>query len=151
MLPGDVLETVDDVKISSRADLESWLKDTRREQVVRLGIRRQAGEATRQLTFSLALAVRPLALIHPESLPGLPPIPSYLLGLNRVGSATPARGTDELPGLPSLRQVHWERCGQRPTDSVAFRYRLPVGSGDEAGEIELIKRFRIGSGAAQDR
>ncbi len=150
VLPGDVLETVDDVKISRRADLESWLQDARREQVVRLGIRRQAGEATRQLTFSLTLAVRPLALIHPESLPGLSPIPSYLLGLTRVGSATPARGSDELPGLPSLREMHWSVV-DTTTDSVAFRCRLPVGSGDEAGEIELIKRFRIGSGAAQDR
>ena len=59
------------------------------------------------MTFSLTLALRPLSLIQPEPLPGLPPIPSYLLGLTRVGSTTPARGSDELPGLPSLREIHW--------------------------------------------
>ena len=149
VLPGDVVETIDDVKVGSPEDLETLLRDTRPEQVVQLGVRRATGGTTSRLTFSFALADRPLELVRPESLPGLRPTPSYLLGLNRVGSVTPARGTDELPGLPSLRQVTWEVV-EATADSVAFRYRLLVGTGNEAGEIEILKRFRIGSDAPQD-
>ena len=149
VLPGDVIETLDDVKIGSQTDLDSLLRGTRPEQTVRLGIRRRAGDTTSQRVFSFALADRPLELISPESLPGLPSIPSYLLGLNRVGAVTPPRGSDELPGLPSLRQVPWE-VAEATADSVAFRYRLQVGTGNEAGEIEILKRFRIGANTPQD-
>ncbi|MHB0959034.1 MAG: YidC/Oxa1 family insertase periplasmic-domain containing protein [Pirellulaceae bacterium] len=144
--PGDVLETLDGVKITGYEELQALFKEAGPDQIVELGVRRQVGDTTRQLTFSLKLAVRPLALIRPESLPALRPIPSYLLGLTRVGSLTPARGSDELAGLPSLREAHWEVL-ETTVDSVAFRCRLAVGSGAEAGEIELIKRFRIGSDA----
>ncbi len=127
VLAGDVIETIDAATVGNRAEFESWLQGTKPQQVVQLGVRRVSADKTQHLVFSVTLDDRPLELMHLES-----PTPSYLLGLNRLGTALLPRGGEELPELPSLRLGHWEIVGAT-TDEVAFRYRRSGWRGEGGG------------------
>jgi YidC/Oxa1 family membrane protein insertase len=149
LLPGDVIERVNEVAVSGAAEFESLLEGTRPGQAITLSVRRDALEAGKMADFDALLEHRPLELVQLESLPGVRSIPSYLLALQRLGSWEMPRGEEELQAFASLRTAFW-RVEQPDDREVAFHTRVRGVVAGASAELEVVKRFRIGHSDAED-
>ena len=127
-------------------ELESYLASSKPDQSVTFLVKRNAKDV--QLTT--ILDHWPLQLVQRESVDDDPAIPSYLMGLHSLGTTVIAQDTDQLTGVASLRNGTWHVTQPNETE-IIFTKRVTVGQGDEAGELEFVKRFRLGSPAGSDQ
>ena len=145
---GDLIVSVDGAAIGFSAELEALFHRAPRGQVANVTVRRSVDGADKELTFAVALDDRPLELIRPEETEVSAAVPSYLLGLQRLGTQKLPRGRDELAGLPSLRTDNWELL-ESSADNVAFRFVVKGGADNPAG-VEIVKRYRLSQGTPLD-
>ena len=149
ILSGDVILSVDGAKIGFSNELESLFHRAPRGQVANITVRRNVDGADKVLIFAVALDDRPLELIRPEASEVSSAVPSYLLGLQRLGTKKVPRGKEELPGVPSLRSENWELL-ETNADNVAFRYAVKGGGAGKPGGLEIVKRYRLSHGKSLD-
>ena len=149
---GDVLTKVDGKPLRDPADLRAWLREKKVGDTVRLTARRDVGGKAVTTDLMVRLDEKPLELIGPEPLEAGETAPqplSLLCSLDQVGKAQPDPGSDELPGLPSLRRSTWDvKFLPGPAAGVEFRFVIdaadlqPLGV---QGPLEIIKRYRLGA------
>lgn len=156
LVPGDVIQQIDELPIVSPLALENYLEErTRPGQTVALMVQRQ-GAAT-SITLSAQLTRRPLEIVKPEAhifpLPGgglqaFPPDPlSLLLTLDSVAGRALRPGESELTGLPSLYNANWEIEQQGP-DFVEFSFTLDedaLAAAGKQGRLKIVKRYTLAS------
>ncbi len=148
ILSGDLILSVDGASVGFSAELEALFHRAPLGQVANVTVRRSVEGADKELIFAVALGDRPLELIHPEATEVGSAVPSYLLGLQRLGTQKLPRGRDELSGLPSLRTANWELL-ESNIDGVAFRFVIKGGA-DNPGGLEIVKRYRLSQGKPLD-
>jgi YidC/Oxa1 family membrane protein insertase len=142
LLAGDLIQQVNGLEILSAEDLDAMISDSKPGEQLTVRLARPGAAGQQPLEFSIELGHRPLALIHPEAPRGESPSLSYLLGIQSLGQQEARFDQDELEDLRSLRNTNWEVL-DHTEDEVVFRQRVPVGAGDEAGELEFVKRYRL--------
>ncbi len=142
---GDVIQQLNDKRITTAAEFEEALKGTEAGDEVHL-----VGERKDQpLKLSLKLGRRPLEIIRPEfnSKPVDPaaaehdPL-SLLLTIERAGKRRLNSTAQELTGV-NLRNGNWEVV-QSSVDEAVFRRRL------ESLGLEVTKRYRLAQAKAPD-
>jgi len=148
--PGDVIKQVrvgdDGDEIKSVAGFTDFLATTKPGQTIEVSVSRQdSSGATVTRNLPIELIRQPLSIIQPE---GSDP-KSFLFALESVGGKSVKRGSDELAGIPSLREENWEVVeidddGKGP--AVEFRFLLTKDDLKEIGvegKLELVKRYRL--------
>jgi YidC/Oxa1 family membrane protein insertase len=138
---GDVVVGVNGTPVRLRADLDDFLKTTRPGDEIRLTIRRGTASESGDLEFTVKLDERPLELIRPEADPGTRPVPSFLTGIHSIGNDEAGYDELELPSVRSLRTGHWKM--EEEEDGVVFRKLVSLGEGDDAGQLEFVKRYQL--------
>ncbi|MBC8869717.1 MAG: YidC/Oxa1 family insertase periplasmic-domain containing protein [Planctomycetes bacterium] len=146
--PEDVIKQVrlgdDSDEIKSVADFKDFMATTKPGQTIGVSVSRPVSAgATVTRNLPIELIRQPLSIIRPE---GSDP-KSFLFALESVGGKSVKRGSDELAGLPSLREENWEVVeikddGKGP--AVEFHFLLDdLKEIGVEGKLELVKRYRL--------
>ncbi len=143
--PGDVIEQLNDKRITTAADFESALKETQAGDEIRL-----IGQRNDQpLKLSFKLGRRPLEIIRPEF--NSKPVDvvasehdplSLLMTIEQAGKRRLGKEHEELPGV-HLRDGNWEVV-RSSIDEAVFRRRL------EKLALEVTKRYRLAKAEPPD-
>ncbi len=151
--PGDILvdisyPTATKKPLINLATLNEHLRHTKAGDVVNFTVARSAKGVTTTSSFDVTLGVRPLEIVHPESVDVTGQhLLSCLLSLERTESLT----SEEDPALASIasqmRTKNWLTT-VIPGDSPAVEFRQTVDYSDpkkpaEKSQLEIVKRFRI--------
>lgn len=168
---GDVIVQVNGTKLDSGplqgyADhCDELLGHTEPGQTLTLRVRPADAPAGsgKLLTYTAQLTPPPMEVIQPERKdihdPTSPWQPlSFLTSFSRmgeetIGSPTSGFSRQEIAGLPSLRESNWEVLKTDSPDEVAFRFVLnenDLKQINQAGRVEIIKRFRLAKTDKQD-
>lgn len=146
---GDVVVEVNGEAVADAAEFEAKLLASRPGDAWKLRVKR--GDET--LPFEVTLGRTPLAVLKPERQGASDPLDgnpaSCLFSLAAVGAAgkqtTPAKGANEIAGLPSLVDANWEVTRATP-ELVEFRRKVPakaLAAIQQSGDLEVIRRYRL--------
>ncbi len=149
---GDYLVRLNEATIRSAPDVRLALERTKPGQSVEVVVRRIMPEGPVELGYTVELVKRPLEVIRPEPMipsAGEPQHPlSYLMTLAQVGNRGLKRGDQEIAGLPSLYDSHWNvNVIERPDGPlVEFEFDLrpeDLASLNIQGHLRVIKRYHL--------
>ena len=148
---GDTLLSLGADPINSAADLRRWLSPHEPDDEVTLNVSR-GGQA---VPVKVVLTRRPLSIIAPESQVKddgslLEHQLSFLLNLRSLGSGTSVTGVPAAGGKVSLRDDHWagKKVQEGDAQGVEFTLNVPIGDGDTAGNLEVVKTYWLRPRAA---
>ena len=138
---GDVIVSANETRISRCSELDEYLAATSPGDTVQLTVKRKSGDESQTINFRVTLAERPLELIQTQSELGTQPVPSFLTGIQSIGSEEARFDDIELGGVASLRSSNWklEKDGQE----VIFRKLVSVGDDPDGTRLEFVKRFQL--------
>jgi YidC/Oxa1 family membrane protein insertase len=164
--PDDIILAADAQPIGGAEDLREFLGEAKPGEEykpergkkpgdqVELTVRRQSGSQSQDLTFTVTLGDRPMQIIQPEWTnpddPSSRNPASFRLTLESIGKSAIGLKGEEIAGLPSLYNEHWEV--NEIENGVEFVFRLGEAEMQElgqAGALEVVKRYRLKPSTAE--